>query len=108
MVDKSDTTDLKITRDPTVPLNFQNQTSPNSSDVALSGGINLQAIFIKQGGIKYALINNLLVKEGEKIGNSELLTINEDSIVISENDQFKTMFLFDTNFKKASDGEPND
>lgn len=101
--------DIKIARDPTVPLNFQTKTAGvNPNEVTLSGGINLQAIFIKKDGLKYALINNLLIKEGEKVGNSEIVTINEDSIIISESDQYKTMYLFDTTVKKPLDGEEND
>lgn len=75
-----------VLRDPTQPLDFVSVLSVNNKTV------DLQAVFIKPKS-RSAIVNGVIVKEGDRIENYVIVRINKNYIVLDGGDKKKKIHI---------------
>lgn len=82
--------------DPTQPLGYQTPSNARNS------GLTLNSILISANR-KVAVINDQLVKEGERINGATLVAIERDRITLNHNGKRRVIKLNPTTVKRASE-----
>ncbi len=88
--------------DPTRPYNFR--VEPEFVEIEVpeeSTDWRLNGIRI-DGDKRSAILNGVMIREGEMIENARVLTINPSSVVIEQGDQHLVIKLLDTKVKKPA------
>ena len=86
----------EVFRDPTRPATVRstpyNVTQDKEAEIDTSGP-RLQAIMISDKH-RSAIISGKSVGIGDKIGNAQVIRINESEVVLKDGDSFKTLKIF--------------
>jgi len=84
-------------RDPFIPLIGQDRPSASVafSEIASRDDVRLEGIAMRESGMRTAIINGEIVKEGFKAGEVEVRKINKDSVVISISGKEYTVKLYE-------------
>ncbi|HOW87736.1 MAG TPA: hypothetical protein P5561_05600 [Candidatus Omnitrophota bacterium] len=74
-------------RDPFIPIN------PEAADLVSSTGVKLEGIIYDPNGRSMVVISGKSYQAGDMVGEVKILAIYKDRIVISENDEEKTLWM---------------
>lgn len=87
-------------KDPTEPADYYAEISTASALVEVKD-LNLDAVLISEGE-SFAIINNTLVKVGDKIGNEEVKLINASEVVLRGKGGERILRLFGKPIKEPA------
>ncbi len=74
------TYDFKGKRDPFMPLVTSERQVVSVEDIVSINDVSLEGLAVGRQGKKVAIINGVMLKEGERIGNVELKAIGDKSV----------------------------
>ena len=96
--------DLDTLVDPTAPLFLSNTSQPQGNLFNLMSTYRVNSILIRPN-TKVAVINSRQVREGETIGNAEVLQIDKNSVTLLVAGEEQVLELYGRSIKTLIEGE---
>jgi hypothetical protein len=79
--------DAKNARNPFIPLLTSDGRLIKTESSVSTEGISLQGVVYDKGGASYALVNGGVVRVGDKVGDYQVLRVEEDRVIFIKDGQ---------------------
>lgn len=85
--------DARSKRDPFIPLVTSDGRLLKLDKEESDSGLSLEGIVYGKGGVSYAIVNAEIVKSGDRVGDYQVLKIEENKVIFIKDGEIKEIEL---------------